>query len=283
MKLRTKILFVSSIVVLTFFAQGSTILKDNISVLVQNETSIASKGFNPYQTKFSNELIDSIKTISVSVNGFGSGVNFIRPWALPNLGQPSQIELLYFRVSCLDENNQYFEWEVSNEINNNYYEVEESADGKNWARLKRISTNLNNLGNVQKYSFTYYTQRAKMSSSTGYFYRLKLVDFSSKLSFSSVVLSDCSNYEPDVADVADVFPNPTNGIFKVSCCNFDEGSDLREIRIVDLFGHILEKRQVKGDGYIFEECFNIQNSAKGIYFVLIITKDNTIIKKIVYQ
>lgn len=257
------------------FAHGSPILEDNVSVLLQDKTSLVSKDFNPYQTKFSQEF-DSINTLNVSANmsssGVGSNENL---WALPNLFLSLQIELLYFRVTCLDKDNQYFEWEVADEINN-YFEVEESVDGKNWVSLKKIYGEGNCSKNTKKYSFTYYKQRAETPSSIGYFYRLKQVDFRNVQSFSDVVLSNCNNYEPDEINVV---PNPTSGTFMVSCYDLD----VREIRIIDMLGNILGRRQINGDGYVCEEYFSIENSAKGIYFISIITKDNTVVKKIVHQ
>lgn len=284
MKLKALILLVCSSLGLNAFAQVKNIFNEDVSFLEKHETSWVFKKLKSDPAKFPEELISQVNTGGVNANTvsseFRSIENFCKSLTLPIITSPLQVELLYFRVTCLDKDNQYFEWEMLGEENCNYYEVEESVDGIEWMSLKKFPNNVNNSGNTRKYNFTYYAQRAGVPSLSGYLYRLKQVGFSNELSFSDVVSTNCNSYE---SDVIDVFPNPTNGTLTVSCYNLDEGIDLKEIRISDMLGSVVDSRKINGDCYVYEECFNIENTMKGVYLVSIITKNKTIVKKIIYQ
>lgn len=89
------------------------------------------------------------------------------------------------------------QWETTNELNNNYFEIQRSNNSSNFQPIGRVQ-GAGSSSSLQHYSF------ADASPGTGnIYYRLKQVDMDGKFSFSNIILIKASN-----APIVSVYPNP---------------------------------------------------------------------------
>ncbi len=95
-------------------------------------------------------------------------------------------------------------WEVSSEINNNYYEIERSSDGKTFTAIGRIIGK--KAANITSYT---YTDQATLHGAN--FYRIKQVDYDGRFTYSKTVLLDIS-----ASALFIISPNPTTGWVNIS-------------------------------------------------------------------
>jgi hypothetical protein len=88
-----------------------------------------------------------------------------------------------FDVQCQPNKSTSINWSTSKEINNNYFEVEKSANGITWGSLSKVSGSGNSA--VQK---SYQVNDAQGGAA---FYRLKQVDLDGKVTYSNTVKASC--------------------------------------------------------------------------------------------
>jgi len=105
------------------------------------------------------------------------------------------------RVNQLNEIN----WKINGEHNVSYYEVEYSANGRDFTSISKL--NARNTGEQQAYSYKH-----NISNNANSYYRIKIVDIDGAVKFSSTELISAENNIP----VFKVYPNPTSSSIHVS-------------------------------------------------------------------
>lgn len=85
----------------------------------------------------------------------------------------------------------------------------------------------------------------------------------------------------DVNFNAEIFPNPTSGLFQVDLTS-SESEDLT-IELLDLRGILIQKETVKVGNYKTTQTFDAANLASGVYFIKIIGKDGYLTERIVVE
>lgn len=165
---------------------------------------------------------------------------------------PLPVELIGFNVSCISEQ-VHLSWQTATEINNDYFEIQQSINGYDYNSIIKIdgagnSTTLN--------SYEYQVTDREMLK--GY-YRLKQVDFDGAFEYSNSKYADCQSNEPFVQIV--------NGQLVVS-----HTEPIVNCKIYDLTGRIIH------DSPLVED-FNAY-SANSFYFVHITTKSGFTIHKV---
>ena len=105
------------------------------------------------------------------------------------------------RVNQLNEIN----WKINGEHNVSYYEVEYSANGRDFTSISKL--NARNTGEQQSYSYIH-----NISNNANSYYRIKIVDIDGAVKFSSTELISAENNIP----VFKVYPNPTSSSIHVS-------------------------------------------------------------------
>lgn len=119
------------------------------------------------------------------------------------------------------ENNVTLDWSVANEINFSGYQIEKSADGRNFESIGMI-----NAMNINNYSFTDFHFK-----NTSY-YRLKMIDKNGKFTYSNIIF-----LENKKSSLISVYPNPAKGSVMIN--NLSENS---KISIVNYLGQtVLQK------------------------------------------
>ena len=113
------------------------------------------------------------------------------------------IELLSFKAT-LKNNVVELHWQTATEVNNDYFVIERSVDGKIWESMDTIK-GVGNSRNVLNYA----NNDDNPLSGTSY-YRLKQVDFDKNFSYSDIAVVNF-----DGIKIEDLFPNPSEGNFNL--------------------------------------------------------------------
>jgi hypothetical protein len=178
------------------------------------------------------------------------------------------IELLNFTAeknkSIVD-----IKWTTASELNNDYFTVEKSQDGINFAFIAKVP-GAGNSNTLKKYV----TQDEKPYAGLSY-YRLKQTDFGGKFKYSKIVVVDFLNAD----DGLKIYPNPTNDLVTIDFLEqLSPQSTL--VSLTNVYGQQIlinqniSKNQIK---------VNLSELPSGIYFIGITLGEKTIERKIVLQ
>lgn len=137
-------------------------------------------------------------------------------------------------------------WSTSSERNNSHFEVERSADGRNWSNIGEIKGN-DNQERVNNYTF-----RDEYPLSGMNYYRLKQVDFSGTYGFSKAV----SVRFNDKAIQISLSPNPVADVLTIQGINTESGI----AEILDQSGKVLITLQNQASA-------NVSTLAPGTYIL----------------
>lgn len=219
---------------------------------------------------FSDELpIGGATSIGANVYQF-SGVTALSNNVRFTLGTvnviqtPLPIELLSFTAEWNAENDAVLQWTTASEINNDYFQVDRSADGTNWEVLGRIE-GVGNSTSLQKYLFVDEHPTFGIS-----YYRLTQIDLDGQQTTYAIRSLQNDSH----ADVV-IFPNPTNNLVNVT----GEALKIDELFLFDLFGKDVTSQIVVQENGVSTLTLTLGALAKGVYFLK--TKSQTL--RIVYQ
>ncbi|MEI7801747.1 MAG: T9SS type A sorting domain-containing protein [Bacteroidota bacterium] len=163
-----------------------------------------------------------------------------------------------FTASLIDNRYTSLNWITSAELNSNYFEVQRSADGKNYEVLGKV--NAHGTSQVMnKYSFD---DKAPLSGTA--YYRLKQVDFDEQFTYSPIQTITNATVTLTSNDIS-VFPNPATSEINVAVQIQNEKTT--EIQILDLSGKKVYSQSV--DFTVGQNQFKLPltDLPAGIYFV----------------
>ncbi len=174
------------------------------------------------------------------------------------------IELLNF-TATLNKKSVDLNWATASEINNNYFTIERSADGINFESLMMKKGAGNSLRVIN-----YLSNDENPLSGISY-YRLKQTDFDGNFTYSKIE-SVLFNKENKI----EVYPNPIeNGVLKIQMNN----TSYFEMKFVDAMGRIVYQ-----DLSISPSVeLDLSPFDKGVYTLIITTKNSNFIKKVIYN
>jgi len=95
-------------------------------------------------------------------------------------------------------------WTAADAENNNYFEVEKSADAIHFTAIAKVKAIKNN------YTYTYTDNNFNVSN-TNVYYRIKSVDNNNESSVSKIVLVNFS----EAFQILNIYPNPSNSVLNV--------------------------------------------------------------------
>ncbi len=153
-------------------------------------------------------------------------------------------------------------WQTAQEINNNYFNVQQSTNAFDWATIGKVSA-ANSVG-VNNYYFNH----AKPFNGVNY-YRLQQVDKDGKSSFSDVRRVDMGAAKSNLK----LYPNPSIG----NLVTIDYGTQITKpltYKIIDVAGRLMQA----GDFTNQQQTINLQQLSIGNYSLLI--SDGQVIKLI---
>lgn len=172
-------------------------------------------------------------------------------WTLSLQQSPLPVELVQFDVKAIDNKYVKIEWVTETEINNDFFTVERSKDGKSFEEFARVNG----------YGSTTERHEYKLNDKNPYegisYYRLKQTDFNGDQYFfdikSVLISSDKSVFQ--------VFPNPFIDYITVLNTSDDESS---EIIISDVGGKTIFRADPSDSGI---QKIDLSNLTSGIYFL----------------
>ncbi len=149
------------------------------------------------------------------------------------------------------------EWETAMEKNNDYFDVERSADGSKFSSIGKVKSAGNGV-DVHRYTFT------DENPVQGHnIYRIRQVDFDKKSTTSEVksVQLDC------LVDGISVFPNPTSGVAYIKGL-VDKGT----VKVFNAVGQLVLEKELQNS----VEGINMTSLADGIYQIQVMNGDKAI-------
>jgi len=123
-------------------------------------------------------------------------------------------------------------WVTASELNNDYFTVERSVDGVEFAELVRI----NGQGTIQSETTYQYLDEQPLIGRS--YYRLKQTDFDKKFSYSKVVVVELV---PGQNPKIEIYPNPvTTGNLTINLEGYNPKENI-EIRLTDTIGRQISR------------------------------------------
>ncbi|HVD97080.1 MAG TPA: T9SS type A sorting domain-containing protein [Cytophagaceae bacterium] len=225
------------------------------------------------KSSFSSTTYNSMVRLDPNVNGTsGAAIEWTIRTGSPclrgsvSLSCPLPISLLSFDAKATSGNEVAITWQTSAEVNNNYFVLEKSSDGKTFTPL----ANIKGKGNSSTLSFYSY-EDLTIGEGTIY-YRLKQVDFNGDYTYSEI-----KTITPANDHGIHIYPNPNQGNFTISAL---EGGTYK-ITIVDLVGQIVYQLDVYAVAALEK---NIQTSlTKGTYFVQVVSNEKQTTDKLIIE
>lgn len=178
------------------------------------------------------------------------------------------VSWLSFTAEKSGSRNALLNWSTANEINNNHFEVERSADGIAFTKISNVAAG-NNPNAVQHYSYT----DNNIKTGTNY-YRIKQVDNDGKFTYSKTasVTIDASGISWSLQ------PNPASTKTTIV---FNNNFTSVDITINDANGRQVYKNKLSAVNANQTFDINVSSFAKGVYLVTINTGNETNIQKLV--
>jgi hypothetical protein len=178
---------------------------------------------------------------------------------------PLPIGLISFEAN-LCEKSVCLTWQTESEVNNDFFTIEKSNDGKTWEFVDEIK----GAGNSQ-IKLNYETMDRQPFSGLSY-YRLKQTDFDGTFKYASiesVYLDDLNNKE------FIIYPNPTRDIITIKGLSTEEKS----LEIYNSIGQLLKtKIRTEGDGESHIQM-DVSLLDPGVYYIKTINAYKSFVKQ----
>ena len=182
------------------------------------------------------------------------------------LNAPLPVKWIYFKANLVN-NSTLLEWETSQEINNDRFEIERSSDGTHFSFLKKINGN-GNSSLPRKYTAMDHSPYNDVTH-----YRLKQVDINGSSSYSAIV-----SVKKRMNNNYRFFPNP---VLDVLFVERGDGNHTSIIEIYDAPGRLIKSYLLNQDEV--KTSLNLRFLSKGSYFMKIIEGDNQWVQQFLKQ
>ncbi len=203
-------------------------------------------------------IVSGISTTTIPMNS----TRFITIGSV-NVGTPLPIELTAFTTEAIDNRIVELEWETASEIDNDYFEIERSANGYIWETIAKVN------GSGNSSASTLYSTVDKQPLTGTSYYRLKQTDFDGQFHYvatQSVTITDPTELL--------IYPNPTSNIINIK----GSASELKTIRIYNALGQEITPlfNQIESTGTIIQ--IDLSKVQDGIYYLVTENTVNKIMK-----
>jgi hypothetical protein len=173
---------------------------------------------------------------------------------------------LSFTGAC-DHQQVQLKWSTATESNTRYFNIERSAEQKNWMLFETME-GAGNSSEVHSYTFI-----DRQPSETMSYYRLKQVDYDGNSTYGKVIqVGKCFSESNKLT----LYPNPsTTGKFKLLF-----SGDLSQVISIEIFNTLGQK--VNGS-IGFQSAFDLSGEAMGVYVVQLHSHSENINLKVVLK
>jgi hypothetical protein len=194
------------------------------------------------------------------------------PWIYPQgyfsaqgmSAAPLPVELISFTASVLDHKDVRLQWQTASEVNNDYFIVERSADGKTWEEVTKVKGQ-GNSNVMSSYSATDKEAYAGIS-----YYRLKQTDFNGHYEYSAI-----RTVKVNSSGNVLIYPNPATDEIMLKA----NDAELQHLVIINQLG-----QEVTGRAHVKERnatalLLDISELPSGLYLVKTATQVSKIFKR----
>jgi len=185
------------------------------------------------------------------------------------VGSALPVKLLDFAVKVNDKNTVDVSWTTATEINNDYFTIERSADGRSFEQVSVIKGAINS--SIPLRYFT--TDKTPLSGKS--YYRLRQTDLDGKFTNSFIVTVEVNANLTQLR----IYPNPAHNLVNMQLPGFTDKKIVWQVQ--DQTGRVL-KQQIN-ETHCANLIIDITDIPPGIYFFIVKTDDNKSIKKFVKQ
>ncbi len=173
-----------------------------------------------------------------------------------NTACPLPVELSYFEGECTSQGKQ-FKWTTDTELNNDYFTLEGSNDGKDWVSLEKVQ----GAGNSQ--TKQYYSLNSSARSMN--YFRLKQTDFNGAFTLSNPISVFCSSLDEIV-----LYPIPAKNVLNIKGLKPNANY---QIQMLNLNGELIHQ-MVKNTENKNNLELNIESIAMGVYLLEILDEQH---------
>ena len=168
----------------------------------------------------------------------------------------------------LKEDKAVLEWQTAQEIDNDYFTIEKSLDGKQWGNIGQ-QRGAGNSKSIQKYVFN----DVNLVEGVQY-YRLRQTDFDKRFTHSKVISIRVNTLNPPKIRV---YSNPSTHQVTI---NLDDSSlnNTTELQVINASGQVIF---TKNKGINSSETINLSAFPNGQYIVLIKANGKVISQKLI--
>ena len=221
----------------------------------------------------SGNLADYSFPVNVSELSQGKHNLFIRTfdtWSLTtvmplSVSNPLPITLVSFTARVQPDNSVLLSWQTTSETNNQYFGVERSGNGTDFAQIGEVkgsgTTNV-----IQNYSFTDPGPSAGIN-----YYRLRQVDMDGHSTYSPVVTVQIQS-----KFAFSILPNPVHDLLKINIAGTPEAKGV--FRIIDLGGKLLMTVNATLDN---DQQIDVSSLTSGSYILQYFSDKNTYTTKFI--
>ncbi len=149
-------------------------------------------------------------------------------------------------------------WATVNEINNDRFIIEHSADGLRYTVIDSVAGK--NLLQENHYSYLHRTPVTGLN-----YYRLKQMDKDGKYSYSNIATAKIAAGVKDLV----VYPNPVKDVLTISVHNIDAGK--ATLQLTGIHGNVLRSLPVQLQQGTQRYSFDVRQLPAGSYFVVLQT------------
>lgn len=178
-----------------------------------------------------------------------------------NLFSALPIELLDFSALLKDSRTVDLAWQTASEKDNDYFTIERSIDGQNWAAIKEID------GAGNSTNLLHYATTDVVSEIGIFYYRLKQTDLDGAYTLSAIRAVVIPNSISEIS----LYPNPTFGTFTFTRTIENDTPQLYTTMGTAMLDFIVTPTV---DGFIYD----ISRLANGNYFLKTATKTIKVVK-----
>jgi len=164
------------------------------------------------------------------------------------------------------------DWKVLNNQQVQYFEVERSYDGINFEKINQINT----IAESTEAAYSYNDDASKIYSKY-VFYRIKVVDVNSHVSYSNIVNLKLSNSIGKT--MVNIVPNPVKDVMQLQV--FARTSKEIRIEFFDQAGRLVSSTKFDQKGRSVISLDDLSNKPRGIYFALVYIDDEIFRQKII--
>jgi hypothetical protein len=171
---------------------------------------------------------------------------------------PLGVSLVSFNAETLcEEGVVNMIWKTTNEVNFDYFEVQRSTSGYSWDVLGKVKEPTNIVETLKTYNY-----RSPIASEEIVYYRLKMVDYDGKFSYSEIKGVNCANR----IKLNRLIPNPSSEITSFMYKSETEG----KLMIFDQLGRLCKTIILESSDFkIIQKTIDVSTLDSGVYQFII--------------